>query len=114
MGADFLKRTRKTHSKSIDAGKVRLATPDLFTQTPKDQPRCAIAILTGEAVSTGEKLIIESEGKELVASKGNTVVARVKNPPADVITAISQSGGIAKGEIQKINAISKTVDISLC
>ena len=115
MGSEFLKRTRATHVKSIDAGRARLGTADLFTQTPKDQPRCAVAILSGGAkVDAGEMLIVEPKGSELVASRGNSEVARIKNPPADVMRAVCNSGGVAKGEVQKINKLSKTADISLC
>lgn len=115
MGSEFLKKTKETISKSVDAGRVRLGTPDLFTQTPQDHPRCAVATVEGGAtLDTGETLIVEPKGAELVASRGNSQVARIKNPPADVMKAICSTGGVAKGEVQKINKISKTVDISFC
>ena len=115
MGIEFLKKTRATHVKFIDKGRVRLGTPDLFTQTPKDQPRCAVATISdGVKVKAGDTLIVEPKGAELVASRGNSEVARIKKPPSDVMRAIRDSGGIAKGEIQKLNKLSRTVDISLC
>lgn len=115
MGSEFLKKTRATHVKSIDMGRVQLGTPDLFTQTPEDQPRCAVAAINGAAkLNPGETLIVEPKGTELIASRGNTEVARIKSPPADVMRAICSKGGVAKGKVQKINKLSKTVDISLC
>jgi len=115
MGSEFLKKTRATHVKSIDAGRVRLGTPDLFTLTPEDQPRCAVAAIKGGAkLDAGETLIVEPKGAELVVSRGNSVVARIINPPADVMRAICGKGGVAKGEVQKINRLSNTADISLC
>lgn len=114
MGSEFLKKTRATYVKSIDIGRVRLGTPTLFTQIPKDRPRCAVATLSdGAKVVLGDTLIIEPKGVELVASRGNVEVARIKNPPPSVMLAICKSG-VAKGEIQKINKLSKTADISLC
>ena len=115
MGSEFLKKTRATHVKSIDAGRVRLGTPDLFTQAPTNQPRCAIASINREAtLVAGEMLIVEPKGSELVVSRGNSEVARIKSPPADVMQAICGKGAVAKGEVQKINRLSKTADISLC
>lgn len=115
MGAEFLKKTRNTNAKSLDKGRARLATPDLFTRTPDDQPRSAVAkINTGAALSHGEKVIVESDGKSLSAVIGHKTVATFANPPADVVSAISNSGGVAKGEVSKINPISKTADIKLC
>lgn len=115
MGSEFLEKTRITHVKSIDMGRVRLGTPDLFTQTPKNQPRCALANVKGGAkLNAGEILIVEPKGTELVASRGNSEVARIKNPPTDIMQAICSKGGVAKGEVQKINKLSNTADISLC
>ena len=115
MGSEFLKKTRATHVKSIDIGRVALSTPNLLTQTPKDQPRCAVATLSGRAkLAAGEILIVEPKGAELVASRGNSEVARIKNPPSDVMRAICSSGGVAKGEVQKVKKLSMTADISLC
>lgn len=115
MGAEFLKKTRATHVKSIDTGRVQLGTPDLFTHTPKEQPRCAVASVNGGSeLKTGETLIIEPKGPELVASRGNSEIARIKNPPADVMQAICGKGGVAKGEVQKINKLSNTADIAIC
>jgi hypothetical protein len=115
MGAEFLKKTRATHAKSIDSGRVQLGTPDLFTRTPEEQPRCAVASVTGSSnLKTGETLIVEPKGAELIASRGNSEVACIKNPPADVMQAILSKGGVAKGEVQKVNKLSNTADIALC
>lgn len=115
MGSEILKIISKSYKKGIDKSRARLATADLFTQAPVNQPRSAVACITDKSsLKSGEKVIIEPRGKELVASRGNSVVALFKNPPADIMTAITQSGGIAKGEIQKINNLSKTADITIC
>lgn len=115
MGSEFLKNTRATFVKSIDTGRVELGTPDLFTQTPQDSPRCAVAkIRPGTKLEAGETLIVEPDGTELVASRGTSEVARFKNPPADILQAVNTKGSVAMGEVQKINSISNTADISIC
>ena len=115
MGSEFLKKTRSTHVKSIDRGRVQLGTPDLFMQMPEDQPRCAVGVVrAGAKLRTGETLIVEPNGTVLIASRGNSVVARIKRPPADIMRAICDKSGVAKGKVLRINQISKTADISIC
>ena len=43
MGAEFLKKTNRSYRKHIDKKCAELARADLFTQTPKEQPRCALS-----------------------------------------------------------------------
>lgn len=115
MGSEFLKKTKKTIVKSVDAGRVRLGTSDLFTKVPLDQLRCAIATLErGATINAGEMLIAEPRGKELILSRGNNKVARIKRPTTRDLEAIKNSSGVAKAEVKKINKISRTADISLC
>ena len=115
MGSEFLKKTRNTNAKNLNKGRVALATPDLFTQTPINQARSVVAKLhNGSALTCGEKVIVETNGGSLQAVVGHRTVATFLNPPAEVFSAISESGGVAKGEVCKINPISKTADIILC
>lgn len=115
MGSEFLKKTRKTHVKSLDKGRSRLGTPTLFTRTPQRQPRCAIAkIAANSNLHCGEKVIVQLKGNDLVAVKGNKFVAEFKNPPADIVAALKSGHGVAKGEVRRINSVSKTADISIC
>ena len=115
MGVEFLKRTKRTISKSIDTNRANLSTPDLLTRTPEDQPRCLLAaIAPGACLITGDVVIVETHDSSLLARRGNTIVARFKNPPAAYVSAINQSGGVAGGIIRKVNTISKTVDVSIC
>lgn len=115
MGSEELKKRRKSHDKYIDKKRVELATPDLFTQTPRDQPRCALAhIFNGARVSEGDRLVIEVAQNKLLGKLGNSVVATFDQPPADILAAIKGSStGLAAGTIIKVNALSKTVEVSI-
>ncbi|MGE0054463.1 MAG: hypothetical protein AB7S74_09655 [Hyphomicrobium sp.] len=115
MGSEELRKRRRSHDKYIDKKRVELATPDLFTQTPRDQPRCALAsIFNGSHVSEGDTLVIEVADRKLLGKLGNSIVATFDQPPADILAAIEcSSSGLAMGTIIKVNALSKTVEVSI-
>lgn len=115
MGAEFLKRTRNSNVKCIDRGRVELAERDLFTQTPTSQSRSVVAKLEkGSKLDSGACVIIETNGDGLMATIGHSVVAKARNPPADVVASVGKGGGIAKGVVGKLNRISNTVEITVC
>lgn len=114
MGAEFLSRTRKTIIKHIDAKRVALATADLLTIIPKDQPRCAVASLApGANVNSGEVLIVEERNGKLNARRGNSLVASFDNPGGDLVAAVGKAGGVATGIVQRVHKLSKKVEVSL-
>jgi len=114
MGADFLDKRNKGYAKHIDRKRAALATSDLFTQEPNDKPRRVIAKLRrGVGLVIGDKLIIEKNGAGLIGCQGNSVVAEVENASPAIADAISKSSGVATGTVEKINRISKTVEVSV-
>lgn len=115
MGAEFLSRTRPTIRKHIDVKRVALATPDLLTVVPTDQPRIFLASLSkGASVASGESLIAQTHQGQMLLLRGNTLVGALDNPPADVVRAVENSGGIANGIVHRVHRLSKKADISLC
>ena len=89
MGSEFLKKTRATHVKSIDRGRVQLGTPDLFMQMPEDQPRCAVGVVrAGAKLRTGETLIVEPNGTVLIASRGNSGNLPMTQAPTQWLSAV--------------------------
>jgi hypothetical protein len=115
MGSEFLKKTKRSIAKHIDMKRADLARVDFFTQTPKDQPRCALASVSpGAELCDGDDLIVESRGDRLLACKGNSIVAEFSNPPSDLLSAIADSGGLACGIVKQVNKFSKTVDVAIC
>ena len=82
MGAEFLKKINRSYRRHINKKRAELARADLFTQTPKEKPRCALAFVSsGAKLNDGDYLIIETKGQRPLASKGNSVVAEFANPP---------------------------------
>lgn len=114
MGAEFLSRTKKTIIKHIDAKRVALATHDLLTRNPTDEPRCSIASMAqGATLNDGEVLIVEARDGKLSARKGNSVVAAFDNPGSDLVAAISKSGGVANGVVRRVHKLSKKVEVAI-
>ncbi|MEQ1697248.1 MAG: hypothetical protein ABL901_15550 [Hyphomicrobiaceae bacterium] len=112
MGAEELKKRRKTHEKFVDRKRVELATPDFFTHAPVNEPRTAIASLEiGVEVHEGECLLVEARDGRLAAHRGNIVVATFKKPPADIISAISQGAGAAQGIVKRVYTLSRTAEV---
>ncbi|MBY5903941.1 hypothetical protein HFO88_26865 [Rhizobium leguminosarum] len=115
MGIEFLTRTRTTIRKHIDRKRVELATPDLFTQEPTDQPRCAmISLRKGAVVKEGDRLIIELGKASITASRDNSVVGIYDNPNSDVLTNLSSGGGTAGGVVRRVMKLSGKAEVSLC
>jgi hypothetical protein len=114
MGSEELKKRRRSHDKYVDRQRVELATPDLFTQTPKDQPRsCVASIAPDTAVAIGESFIFEAAENGLLGRRGNSVVLTLPRPPADILNAVRAGAGVAIGEVQRINKLSRTAEVTI-
>ena len=114
MGAEELTKRRQSHDKYIDRQRVELATPDLFTQMPENQPRSCVATVIGDAtVVVGESLVIEAADNSLQARRGNSIVLTISDPPADVLSAVRAGAGIASGTVQHVHKLSRRVQVTI-
>lgn len=114
MGAEELKKRRPSHDKYIDRQRVALATPDLFTRVPEDQPRSFIAVMEkGSKPAVGTDHILQADKGKLTGCTGNSVHFSTMNAPPDSLQAIKLGAGIAVGEIIRINPISGTVEVKI-
>ncbi len=115
MGTDFLSRTKKTIEKCIDTQKATLATHELFTVKPHDQPRSYVAsMVVGVSLAKEETLIAEVSAGGVKLSRGLDVVASLDNPPTEILVAIAKSGGAARGVVQRIHELSRKAGVILC
>lgn len=115
MGADFIEKATPTFKKSWDRARVALATADLFTRAPSCAGRTAAAeIISPAKLQIGEQLTVEREGGGLVALRGNVEVARFTSPSPDLVKAIDESCGIAKGVVEQVHDVAAVAEISLC
>lgn len=115
MGVDFMRRVKKTFTKSWDRARVRLCTPDLFTQPPDCAGHSVAFDLLGESnLKPGDLVTVEKDGADLVAWSCLTPVGRAPNPPANIVKAIDDACGIAKGTIYQVHPVSGVAEITLC
>ena len=114
MGAEELQKRRRSHDKYIDRQRVALATPDLFTRIPQDQPRSCIAVMAdGIPARVGDDFILQADKGKLVGCRGNSVHLYSTTAPPDILQAVSSGAGTAVGEIVRINRISRTVEVKI-
>ncbi|VIO69560.1 hypothetical protein CI1B_27660 [Bradyrhizobium ivorense] len=114
MGAEELQKRRPSHDKYIDRQRVALATLDLFTRFPEDQPRSFIAVMEkGISPSVGSDHILQADKGKLLGCVGNSVQFSAPNAPSDILKALSAGAGIAVGEIIRVNPLSNTVEVKI-
>jgi hypothetical protein len=114
MGSDFLKKTKRAIIKHLDGKRVLLGTPDLLTAIPADQGRRWVASLEQNAnVTDGTMMMAESQGNAIRLRQGNSYVATLDNPTADIVAKIAAAGA-AGARVQRILRLSNKVEVSLC
>ena len=115
MGAAFIEKATATFKKSWDRARVALATADLFTRAPNCAARTAAAEIIGNAIlHVGDCLTVEPHAGRLVALRGNAEVARFTKPSAELIKAVEDSCGVAKGIVEQVHDLAGVAEISLC
>ncbi len=115
MGADFIEKATPTFKKSWDRARIALATADLFTRSPCGAARLAAAEIVGNAtLQIGDHLTVESQDGGLAALLGNTEVARFTKPSPDLVKAVAESCGVAKGIVEQVHELAGVAEISLC
>ena len=115
MGIDFIRKAAKTFQKSWDQERVNLATPTLFTQQPTCAARTAAADLVHyTALHEGDTLTVQLNDTGLVAMRGLSEVAHFIDPSPELVAAVRQSCGVARGTVEQINNIAGVVEISVC
>lgn len=114
MGAEELKKRRLSHDKYIDRQRVALATPSLFTQTPEEQLRsCVASIIPDAAVEVGDSFVIEPTETGMLGRRGNSVVLDFVQPPDDIVRALRSGAGVASGEVNRVNKLSRTAEVTI-
>ena len=115
MGAEFIRRAARTFVKSWDHGRRMLGTADLFTLQPDAAAPSAPFELGGSSeLHAGEKVTVEKLGNCLVARRGLSEIGRNLHPPAELLRAVDQSCGVAKGTVETVHQVAGVAEISLC
>jgi hypothetical protein len=106
MGVAFIEKATPTFKKSWDRARVALATADLFTRAPNCAAGTAAADIVGNSTfHVGDHVTVEPQGRGLVALRGNVEVARFTSPSAQLLKAVIDSCGIAKGTVKQVHGL---------
>lgn len=115
MGIDFIRRAAPSFHKGLDRRRIELGTPDLFTRKIEGSPRAyAAAVQNGEKLAAGEKLCVCLRGEQVIALRGLSTVALVRNPTAELVNALVASFGEACGVVQVVHEIASIAEITVC
>jgi len=66
------------------------------------------------ALAQGETVIVQLNGPNLIAMRGLSEVAYFTAPSPDIVSAVQQSCGVARGTVEQIHSIAGVVEISIC
>jgi hypothetical protein len=115
MGIDFIRRAAPSFSKSMDRRRVELGTPDLFSLKLEGKPRAyAAAMQRGEQLAEGDKLCVCLKDNQVIALRGLSPVAQIRNPPAELLTGLKASFGEACGVVQVVHVKACIAEITVC
>jgi len=115
MGIEFIRKKAKTYRRRWDIGRRDLGTADLFTKEPTCVARLLPFDLAHSAdIQVGNVVIVEASGGILVARVGLNEIARAEHPPSEILSAVQNSCGIAKGTIEQVHGLARVAEISLC
>lgn len=115
MGVDFIRKTADPFQKARDQALVELGTADLFS----NQASCASRTYSAEMhedvqLSSGDELVVRLKGGDVVGQKEAKDVATIDDPPAELLSALEESSGVALGHVEKTYDLSHTADVTLC
>ena len=115
MGAEFIRHAARSFVKRWDHGRRMLGTADLFTRQPTTAAASApFELGRSTELHAGDRVTVEKLGDYLVARSGLSEVGRNLHPPADLLRAVDQSCGVAKGTVEIVHSVAGVAEISLC
>ena len=115
MGIDFIRRSAPTFRKGLDRRRVELGTPDLFSRKLEGKPRTyAASMHDGESIAEGDKLCVCLKDNQVLAMRGLSPVAQVRNPPAELVAGLKASFGEACGVVQIVHEKACVAEITVC
>lgn len=115
MGVDFIREQsgkpwRKRWNKGID----RLKIPGLFdVKFPSQQRTVTAVIYHGYSLQNGDQLIIQCSNSSAIVCKGLRNIGEIPGFPADMLQAVSNSGGVALGIVERVGLFGNNAELSI-
>ena len=114
MGADFLQRVEEPLKRSWDRGRLAIGETDLLTRQVVFSGRSvAVEMVQGAALTPGEYLTVEMEGRCLIARRRLTIVARNDNPSEGVVNLLSQYCNVRPGTVSEVHDMADMAEITI-
>jgi hypothetical protein len=113
MGIDFIRQKRAGHRKAWRE-QTMLGTTDLFQQQPAPAVRLFRATSSaGSMLRTGQHVVLRRMDDGVVVCDGTRSVAAVHNPPADLLAALDQGGGVACATVDAEHPAAGLADLRM-
>lgn len=115
MGVDFIReQSGKPWRKRWDKGLDRLKMPGLFDVQFSTQHRTVTAeISSGSSMKAGDHVVIQCDGSLTIVCSGYQQIGRISSIPADMLTAISDLGGVALGIVERVSLFGNNAELSI-
>jgi hypothetical protein len=115
MGVDFIReQSGKTWRKRWNNGLDRLKMPSLFDIQFAEHRRLVSADLDADVtVKAGDSVVVQCNGQDVVICTGQQRVRSLPGIPADLRTAIFNSGGVALGIIERVGIFGNNAELSI-
>ena len=113
MGLDFIRRTKTAFRKAWRNGWEELSTPNLLNRDAIPIRRSVQATVVDPTVFEGEELLASRDGERLVLMRALTRVGCVDKPPPDILASLSESSGVLKATVDRLNSLSSTMEVRL-
>ena len=115
MGIDFIRKAAPRFRRGLDQRRIELGTPDLFSRNLEGKPRAyAASVHDGEVLAEGDRLCVCLRDNQVLAMRGLSPVAQIRNPPAELVAGLESSFGEALGVVQMVHKIACIAEISIC
>jgi len=115
MGSEWERKRAEGFKKRLDKRLVELGTPNLFTQQPERAPRVSAAdIADGALVRATQDIVIQKIGDRLAVMCGLQEVGQLSNPHPEIVSAVENSFGVARGIVQVFHQEASIAEISIC
>lgn len=113
MGLDYIRaQTGKPWRKRWNGGLDRLKAPTLLDVTMSEASRVVTAQLDASAkVKAGDTLIVQSAADRLILSNGLRSIGHIENPTPEMMTAVSDGGGYAQADLQRVGLFGDTAEV---
>ena len=115
MGVDFIReQSGKPWRKRWDRGLDRLKMPGLFdVEFSRHQRTVNADIECGSALEIGDQLIVQCDAGSAIICKGQRRIGEIPSIPTDMLHAISKSGGVALGVVERVGLFGNNAELSI-